>query len=277
MRNIFLAIFTLVCIMYTGTAQDFQGKAIYETKITGTQDFGGRDMPEARKKEIMERMKSAMEKTYILTFNRTESYYVEDEKLEAPGGGGPGWLRFMSGGSTGKYYKNIKNQTYTNQIEMYSKNFLIKDELKKPDWKMGSETKKIGNYTAYKATLTTPIDTTGMGAMSKMFRRGGNDANRTERKIPTEKTVIAWYTLDIPISQGPAEYWGLPGLILEVEQEKSTLICSKIIMNAEDVVEVKAPEKGKDINQADFDALMLKKRQEMMQNFQQRGRGGRGR
>ncbi|SFW44524.1 GLPGLI family protein [Cellulophaga fucicola] len=276
MKNIFLAIFTLVCIMHTGTAQDFQGKAIYETKVTGTQDFGGRDMPEARKKEIMERMKSAMEKTYILTFNRTESYYVEDEKLEAPGGGGPGWLRFVGSGTTGKYYKNIKDQTYTNQIEMYSKNFLIKDELKKPDWKMGSETKKIGNYTAYKATLTTPIDTTGMGAMSKMFRRGGN-ANRPERKIPTEKTVVAWYTLDIPISQGPAEYWGLPGLILEVEQENSTLVCSKIIMNAEDVVEVKAPEKGKDINQADFDALMLKKRQEMMQNFQQRGRGGRGR
>ncbi|MEP0214310.1 MAG: GLPGLI family protein [Cellulophaga sp.] len=277
MKNIFFVAITLISSVFAVTAQDFQGKAIYETKVTKAPDFGGRDMPEARKKEIMERMKSAMEKTYILTFNRTESYYVEDEKLEAPGGGGPGWLRFVGSGSTGKYYKNIKEQNYTNQVEMYSKNFLIKDELKKPEWKMGSETKKIGNYTVYKATLTTPIDTTGVGAMTRMFRRG-RQGEQSERKIPTEKTVVAWYTLDIPISQGPAEYWGLPGLILEIEQEGSTLVCSKIVMNADDVVEVKAPTKGKDINQKDFDELMIKKRQEMMQNFQQRrGSGGRGR
>lgn len=276
MKTIFLTVFAVLCFALNSNAQDFQGKAIYEIRMTQAPDFGGRDLSDAQKKQFTERMKSGMEKSYTLTFNRTASYYEENEKLEAPGGGG---FRFRFGGGeeAGKFYKNIKDQNYTKQIEMYSKLFLIKDELKTPEWKMEAETKKIGNYTAYKATLTTPIDTTGAGEMARMFSRNRNGQSGTPREIPTEKTVVAWYTLDIPVSQGPAEYWGLPGLILEIEQERSTLVCSKIIMNATDVVEVKAPEKGKDINQKDFDELMAKKRLEMMQNFRGRGQGGRGR
>lgn len=278
MKNLFLTAISFIGIMATSIAQDFQGKAVYETKVTQAPDFAGREMPEARKKQIMEQMKSAMEKTFILTFDRTASYYEEDEKLEAPGGGGGrGWMRFM-GGDIGKYYKDIKQGNYTKQIESYSKMFLIQDKLEKPEWQMGAETKKIGKYTCYKATLTTPIDTTGMQNMMNRFRRGrgGQEANNT-RKIPTEKTITAWYTLDIPISNGPAEYWGLPGLILEVEDENSTLICTKIVMNAADKIDVEAPTKGKKINQKDYDALMLKKQKEMMENFQRGGRGGRGR
>lgn len=278
MKNLFLTALAFIGVIATTIAQDFQGKAIYETKVTQAPDFGGREMPEARKKQIIAQMKSAMEKTYILTFDRTSSFYQEDEKLEAPGGGGAGWMRFM-GGDVGKYYKDIKGGSYAKQIESYSKMFLIKDKLEKPEWKMGAETKKIGKYTAYKATLTTPIDTTGMESMMRRFRRGRGGQSGNAREIKTEKTVTAWYTLDIPISNGPAQYWGLPGLILEVEDERSTLICTKIVMNAADKIEVEAPKKGKEINQKDYDALMLKKRQEMMENFQQRGRGrgGRGR
>lgn len=264
-------------VIVPSLAQDFQGKAIYETKVTKAPNFGGRDMPEARKKEIMDRMKTAMEKTYILTFDRTSSYYEEDEKLEAPSsnnGRGFGFGLFSQ--DIGKYYKNIKDETYTKQVESYSKLFLIKDKMEKPDWKMGAETKKIGNYTCYMATLTTPIDTTGASVL-RGFGRGRGGQSGEAPKIPTEKTVTAWYTLDIPISQGPAQYWGLPGLILEVEEENSTLVCSKIIMNAKDIVEVEAPKKGKEINQADYDVMMAKKQKEMMENFQQRGGGRDGR
>lgn len=272
MKHLFLTAIVFVGMIATSFAQDFQGKAIYETKVTQAPDFGGRQMSEAQRKQIMERMKSAMEKTYVMSFDRTTSFYQEDEKLEAPGGGS-GWMRFM-GGDVGKYYKDIKQGIYTKQIESYSKVFLIKDKLEKPEWQMGAETKKIGKYTCYMATLTTPIDTTGMQSMMRRFRRGRGAQSGSAREIPTEKTITAWYTLDIPISNGPAEYWGLPGLILEVEDERSTLICTKIVMNSADKIVVEAPKKGKEINQKDYDALMLKKRQEMMENFQQRGRRG---
>ena len=50
--------------------------------------------------------------------------------------------------------KNTKEGRYTNQNESFSKLFLIKDELQKLDWKLTGETKNIGEYTCYKATLT---------------------------------------------------------------------------------------------------------------------------
>ena len=66
-------------------AQEFQGKAYYFSKTSVDMgNFGGRQMSEDRKKQIADRMKSMFEKTYVLTFNKAESMYKEDEKLEAP-------------------------------------------------------------------------------------------------------------------------------------------------------------------------------------------------
>src|SRR5690606_40648386 len=63
---------------------DFQGLAYYQTKTSMDMNFGGRQMTEEQKKQIAERMRSSLEKTYVLTFNQTESFYKEEEKLEAP-------------------------------------------------------------------------------------------------------------------------------------------------------------------------------------------------
>lgn len=35
--------------------------------------------------------------------------------------------------------------------------------------------------------------------------------------------TIAWFTNDIPIAAGPARYYGLPGLILELTYESSSI------------------------------------------------------
>ena len=55
--------------------------------------------------------------------------------------------------------------------------------------------------------------------------------------------IVAWYSPQIPISQGPLEYWGLPGLILEVNVGNTTILCSKIVMNPDEKSKIKAPEK----------------------------------
>ncbi len=84
--------FKLVALLFFFTAlveaQDFQGQAIYQTKTSVDMDSWGRgDMSEQQKKMITERMKSMLEKTYVLNFNRSESTYKEEEKLDAPGSG----------------------------------------------------------------------------------------------------------------------------------------------------------------------------------------------
>ena len=83
--TIFLCSTTLI-------AQNFQGKAVYESKTTLDIDFSKSGIPTDRIKIFKERMKSNLEKTYELTFNKTTSIYKEEEKLDQSSGGG---MRFM--------------------------------------------------------------------------------------------------------------------------------------------------------------------------------------
>ena len=46
-----------------------------------------------------------------------------------------------------------------------------------------------------------------------------------------------------PVGHGPSEYWGLPGLILEVSAGETTMLCSKIIINPVEAIEIEAPKK----------------------------------
>ena len=98
-----------------------------------------------------------------------------------------------------------------------------------------------------------------------------NDAEEeeVEDKEPEmeERTVSAWYTPQIPVNNGPAMYQGLPGLILEVHDGKLTIICSKIVLNPEDKVEIEEPTKGKEVNQKEYDVIMEKKAKEMMERY----------
>ncbi len=41
--------------------------------------------------------------------------------------------------------------------EFFGKQFLVKDELKTLEWKMGTETKQIGQYTCFKATAVKQL------------------------------------------------------------------------------------------------------------------------
>ncbi len=42
------------------------------------------------------------------------------------------------------------------------------------------------------------------------------------------ENVYAWYTVDIPIKEGPAEYWGCSGLILQIIEDGMTITAKKI-------------------------------------------------
>jgi GLPGLI family protein len=78
--------------------------------------------------------------------------------------------------------------------------------------------------------------------------------------------VEAWYTPQIPVSQGPAEYWGLPGLILEVSVDNTTLLCTEIVINKDDRADIEAPAKGKEITKKDYTLTVREKMVEMRNN-----------
>ncbi|MFC0603924.1 GLPGLI family protein [Winogradskyella pulchriflava] len=291
-------VFTVLLVGSNAFAQDFQGKAYYMSKTTMDLDeFGGRDMSPERKKQIQERMKSFLEKVYILTFNKEESIYKEDEKLEAPGGGGRGFGGFGSSLTGGPKYKNVKTKELIQDQEFFGKQFLIKDELKNLEWKMGTETKQIGNYTCFKATATKTVDEFDFRSFRPRGR--GNDEKKDEEKakdstksgdetsksdnpmdeieVPKTIEVVAWYTPQIPINQGPGDYWGLPGLILEINADRTTILCTKIVLNPEEKEDIDKPTKGDEVTQAEYNEIITKKMEEMREMYGGRGgRGGRG-
>ena len=82
--------------------------------------------------------------------------------------------------------------------------------------------------------------------------------------------VTAWYSMDIPVSNGPGDYHGLPGLILEVNEARTTILCNKIVINPEKKIEIKAPDKGKEVTQIEFQEIQMKKMEERRKQFESR-------
>ena len=269
-------------------AQDFQGKAYYQSKTTMDMDnFGGNQMSDQQKKMMEERMKSMLEKTYILSFNRTESIYKEEEKLATPGGGGGGW-GMMGSFTAGAQYKNVKDQQIIQDQEFFGKQFLIKDSIPQLEWKMENESKQIGQYLCFKATAVKKGDDMDFANMRR--RNTSNDEKKDDKKskdstksnnlmdeteVPKEILVTAWYTPQIPVNQGPGEYWGLPGLILELNSGRTTILCTKIEINPKDKVEIKAPSRGKVVTKEEYSEIVKVKMKEMQEMGGGRGRGSR--
>jgi GLPGLI family protein len=278
----------LVFVSAASFSQDFQGKAYYQTKTTmDMSQFGGRQASPDQIKRMEERMKSFLEKEYTLIFNKEESIYKEEERLEAGGGSGGRFGGFMSSFTGGPKYKNVKSKELLQDQEFFGKQFLIKDDLQPLEWKMGTETKQIGQYTCFKATATKPVT----GASWQNMRRRNNDSQNKEQakdstnskkpnnpideiEIPETIEVVAWYTPQIPINQGPDDYWGLPGLILEINADRTTILCTKIVMNPKEKDNIDRPKKGETVTQAEYTEITTKKMQEMRDS---RGRGNRGR
>ncbi|TYA74739.1 GLPGLI family protein [Seonamhaeicola marinus] len=270
--------FCVFLMSNTLSAQDFQGKAYYMSKTTiDMANFGRPGMDEDMKKRIAARLKNALEKTYILTFNKSESVYKEDERLDAPGGGGGGFGRMMMGNFVaGNQYKSIKSKAFLQEQEVFGKKFLITDSIPEFEWKMTGESKQIGQYTCFKAEGTKIKY--GLDVNFRRPRPGEENKEEQPEKKKNIVDVVVWYTPQIPVSQGPSDYWGLPGLILEVNEGRTTILCSKIIMNTDDKETIKVPSKGKKVSREEFDEISQKKMEEMRQNFRRGGgRPGGGR
>jgi GLPGLI family protein len=277
MKKIIIASLLLICGF--AQAQNFQGMAVYESK-TNTANMtsgwsGNREMTPEMKARIEERMKTMFEKTFILTFDKTTSWYSEEEKMDAVSSNQGFGRMMMSSFSSGNLFKNTKEKVFLQEREFFGKEFLIKDSLTNYKWEMSAETKQIGNYLCFKASakkITSPTD-------FRSYRRTDSDKEKaTQSKdsikskssnltagwdIPKETFITAWYTMDIPISQGPENYWGLPGLILEVNDGTTTILCSKIVINPKDRKEIKQPKKGTPITQKEFEKIAQEKIEEM--------------
>jgi len=115
----------------------------------------------------------------------------------------------VKGDSLGKFItKNTATQVYKQRTwgANYNKNVyhLVKDSILPTfDWQVTSDQKEILGYQVQKATT----------------HYKGRD-------------IIAWFTNDFSISDGPWKFWGLPGLILEVDIELDTANQTSMVYEA---------------------------------------------
>jgi len=260
-----LTIMTLMVVLSSVNAQDFQGVATYKTHRDFDIKMDSTKVNDAMQKQMMEMMKKQFQKTFTLTFNRSVSVYKQEVELDKPQIGSGFQVSFGSSGSD-VFYKNIQQKTYIDHKETMGKKFLIKDAIVPIDWELQSDTKYIGEYMCFKATYTKQVPKMNLDFNSGSNKKDDNTEEEKELEM-TERTVTAWYTPQIPVSNGPAKYQGLPGLILEIHDGKLTVICSKIVINPEEQIEIEAPTKGKEVNQKEYDVIMDKKRKEMMERY----------
>ena len=280
----------LLLISIGANAQNISGQAFYESKTTVDMDAfgGGREMSEEMKKTVATMMKSALEKTYILTFNKDESIYKEQEKLDAVPMN-PGFKMMMSIYSPGAQYKNLKTGQIVEENEFFGKQFLVTDSIKTLDWKTTNESKQIGQYIAFKATAIKKVDPNdySMARPKKKDEKENAEVKKDTTKpadpmdmieIPKEIEVTAWFTPQIPVNNGPGEYGGLPGLILELNVYRTTLLCSKIVMNPKAAEKIEPPTKGKQVTREEYVKIVKEKTDELRENFRNGGgnsrRGG---
>ncbi|WP_322971815.1 GLPGLI family protein [Faecalibacter sp. LW9] len=236
-------------------AQQEKIEVTYTSRLILPEDFtfqppgggGGRQMP----KEMMDEMKKRIQEPQesVLTIFGEQSVYKAIEKIsndQQSGPGGRGGMRMMRFGGNDNVYKDISTKSYTKEVNMMSKKYTVKDELPNFDWKLTRETRTILGNEARKATA----------------EKDG-------------KVITAWYSTKIPAKNEPENYWGLPGLILEVESEieqgpikgKKIIVISNI-KTSNDKKAIEMPKAKSTITEADYEKLQKEQRErfEKMRN-----------
>lgn len=77
-------------------------------------------------------------------------------------------------------------------------------------------------------------------------------------------TIEAWFTPDIPVSAGPAQYGGLPGLILTLAVDSNRVVFTATAIDTTTVVKaLKAPSEGSKVTRAEYDRIVEEKMAEL--------------
>jgi GLPGLI family protein len=191
--------------------------------------------------------------TMQLLFTEKESIYKavkneEDINQELTAGEGTQMRIRMKGASDDEMYSNLETGESTQKTEFFGRIFLVQADGNDIEWKMTSDMKMVGKYQCMKATYMR--DT-----------------------IP----VAVWFTPQIPVSLGPGEYKGLPGMILyvDVNDGRQTITATNLDLRPlteEEVIET--PTKGKKISREDFKKVQEEKMKEMQEMHG--GRAGSG-
>jgi GLPGLI family protein len=263
MKKIQLAFALLVALATTATAQMKEGKISYERKTNMH-----RNIPDPQMKSMIPEFRTDK---FELIFNESASLFrsvVDDEAPDpfANAGGGGGGMRMNFRMPTTTTYTDLAKQTQYEERAFFEKEFLIVDSLKQYKWKLSEETKTIAKQLCKKATtmVTAP-------QMRVRISRGGENNTDTAANAPIkprETELVVWYAENIPVSVGPDNYSGLPGVIMEMNLDNGATVTTAVEVSAKyPKKELIQPSKGEKMTRAQFQEQM----QKLMQDMQRGG------
>jgi len=285
MNNITL--FSIICFVLafakadlSQAQQDFKAVATYQSKMIFKKKDGSDKEEDEKEDKMSPEMRAAVDKAlktagqaeFTLKFTKDESIYEKVQELAKPKPTSGISISFSGGGGTyGTTYKNLEEGIFKREDNIMGKEFLIVDDLEKFEWKITGESRMIGNYNAIKAVLVEKPSEDEEAEKDQETAEEEKSTGILSMIEVEKKETVAWFTPQIPISNGPGKYHGLPGLILELNEGNTVILCSKIEINPEKF-DIKEPKTGKKIKLEKFNKLQKKKQEEQMERF----KGGKG-
>ncbi len=257
------ACLVLSMISLSTYAQKMEGVLTYTQKVDLKSRFQNMDPA------MQARMPENITRQYQLAFTPQEALYepaaVVDEG-NGFGGGGPMGGPMRLGGASTVVYTQLSEKKRVESRDVFGEKYRVLDTLVNQRWKLGKETKTIKGFVCQKASYT---DT--MRVQRMMVGPGGpppGDSPAGENQKPMVRTVVAWYSSEIPVPIGPEKYSGLPGLILEVDVNngESLYTVSEMEWRKPKSSELKAPKGGKAVTETEVREIMMKRMEEMRKN-----------
>src|SRR5690606_18245693 len=182
--------------------------------------------------------------------NESSFEYLEKIRNDQPAESG-GFSATVQMGGNGKIYKNTTDKLLLEEASMYGKDYLIKSELTDFKWEISKESKEILGFEVRKATAVL------------------DDEHKTK--------ITAWYAPQLKLKTGPEKFWGLPGIILELESgfeykdggsEGFTYKALKIEVLKEPI-DIQMPTKGKKVTEEELKEILKVQNEKMMEMYNQ--------
>jgi GLPGLI family protein len=225
-------------LMFIQLSAQSEGVIVYEEKV----DVHKRLPPE--RQEYKDMIPQFRTQKFELHYNESASMYVSSKDQDQPemggggGGGGHGHGMMRMSRPDRDVYKNLEENKLVDSREFMSKKFLIKGALDDATWKIADGQKQILDYLCLKAVYQDTAD-----------------------------TYVAWFTPQITIGNGPAEYSGLPGMILQIVVNDNDRVITALSVTEQKVEQdmLKEPKKGKEVTSEEYKIIVQEKMKEMGQ------------
>lgn len=220
----------LTLFTFPALAQKMEGVVTYEKVYHWSRIYSRMDFMSQEEKDRIKLTwgNDDEDKTKMkLVFTPSQSKYTYDSDQGTSDDGRYSWRQ-----RDYIIYRDFETEKKTEIIEMLGKTYVIEDSLQMPKWKVMNKIKDINGHVCMLAV--------------------------TEDTIKKQK-VEAWFAHDLPVSIGPEKYFGLPGLIMELDINEGDVVVTATKVEMKTVgEEVNLPKKikGKKLTNKAYDDLL---------------------